>query len=216
MSDMATAVETSSKSDATLPEPAEHSAQADAAVSADDLIAQLADTEIEKMIAATEDLKQTVDEAIAPAEPEPVEALAPEPVEAPAPELVEPVSDAIVAEAPAELESEAPMPLEATDEVVVPLPDETSSLESAAADVARELEADAAIESARTTVSHAAKPHARVSAGAIASTGAMAVARVVNRPVRGMSDSTRELVGSIAIITLVNAMAILLYVMIFR
>jgi hypothetical protein len=38
---------------------------------------------------------------------------------------------------------------------------------------------------------------------------------LVNRPFAKLSDNTRELIGSIAIITLVNAMSILLYLMIF-
>jgi len=38
----------------------------------------------------------------------------------------------------------------------------------------------------------------------------------INFPIRNLSDSAREAIGIVAIITLVNAMSLLLYLMLFR
>jgi hypothetical protein len=231
---MAATVDTKSQADAALPEPAEHSAQADAALSADDLIAQLADTEIEKMIAATEDLKQTVEDAIAPTLEAPVAEVEPQiQPEAPREALLEPTltthaiaanpsGPAVESVAASDIEETMPAGAEVVgatetdqaNEHRSVLRAETSDLESAAADVARELEADAAL-AARVAIRVPA-PATRTTAGARVSAGALALARAINRPVRGVGDAARELIGSVAIITLVNALAILLYVMLFR
>lgn len=47
-------------------------------------------------------------------------------------------------------------------------------------------------------------------------TGVMTVLGLINWPVRNLSDNAREVMGIIAIVTLVNAMSLLLYLMIFR
>ena len=92
-----------------------------------------------------------------------------------------------------------------------------ASVQSAAEELARELEADAAVSPRRhqskSTTSEVAHHEPQANVGMRVGFG---VLNAINAPFKNLSDNTRELFGSIAIITLVNAMSILLYVMIYR
>lgn len=92
--------------------------------------------------------------------------------------------------------------------------DIAKSLESGAEAVAQELAEDGA----RATSSMPPIVVVPISAKVrrIASNAAMTALTLVNLPVRNLSDNAREIVGIVAIVTLVNAMSMLLYLMIFR
>jgi hypothetical protein len=82
----------------------------------------------------------------------------------------------------------------------------------AAVAVARELELDAQRAEHNTAAQSAVGPSLLARVGNLPIT----LLRAVNAPVAGLGEDAREMVGAIAIVTLVNAMSILLYVMIYR
>lgn len=96
---------------------------------------------------------------------------------------------------------------------------EADELESAAAELAKELAADASLSSSTVEIGSAGKSkiaRAATSSKLIAARSVLNAFRAINRPTEGLADDRRELIGSLAIITLVNAMSILLYVMLFH
>lgn len=87
------------------------------------------------------------------------------------------------------------------------------SSESSAAEVARELAEQAAVVAAHLPSLRPATAPGR--ARESLSSGVLTFLSWVNYPARNLSDNTREVIGIIAIVTLVNAMSLLLYLMIF-
>lgn len=85
--------------------------------------------------------------------------------------------------------------------------------QSSAAAVARELAEEAAAVAAHLPALPAVHPSGRLRE--TISGGFFTVLEWINYPARNLPDSVREVIGIIAIVTLVNAMSLLLYLMIF-
>lgn len=92
--------------------------------------------------------------------------------------------------------------------------DVARSLESGAEEVARELAQEAAAVAAHLPDMPTAE-RSRPVRNAVGSS-ALALLSLINFPLRNLPDSAREVIGIVAIVTLVNAMSLLLYLMIFR
>lgn len=155
---------------------------------------------------------QSVAPAVTPADTAPAApADAADPLAVPGPAMVLAPADTEINQAEIDALITGAMPTEPSPAVAAPAVD---SPQSSADAVARELAADVEI------LKHTHKPtatEARVSKARGALTRvSMTALEWINLPVRGLSDGSREILGIIAIVTLVNAMSLLLYLMIFR
>lgn len=184
-----------------LPDPLDLPAKSPASGDADEIISQLAANQIDKMLA---------DGNI-----EPVEATALR-------ESGESVlTDMNLAETTAEefsrIISDEPASFDQAPQAgAIPAAEQAmADVQSAAEELARELEADEA-RPVRGLKSESTKPVQHDASPAVGVRVGFGILNAINAPFKNLSDNTRELLGSLAIITLVNALSILLYVMIYR
>ncbi|MGN6727480.1 MAG: hypothetical protein ACTHLZ_16290 [Tepidisphaeraceae bacterium] len=208
-----------------LPDPLD-STPTSASANPDDLLAQMADEAINKLMAEAEkdDLPvRTPPRAPVQAVTEPVAEVSAPPEPPPAAPSIESTLDAAVAQAkqasepidlphdesphnesaltsppspqPAEVSEDSIALLGTTDDVVLPI--EEHAVPSSAADVKALL----------------AEPVHHDHAGASV---VLLPLRIVNAPFAVLGDRVRNAVGQIAIVTLINALAVLAYVLIFR
>jgi len=208
-----------------LPDPLD-STPTSASANPDDLLAQMADEAINKLMAEAEkdDLPVRMPpRAPVQAVPEPIAEVSAPPEPPPAAPSIESTLDAAVAQAkqvsepvesrhtesphnesaltsppspqPVEVSEDSIALLGTTDDVV--LPTEEHAVPSSAADVKALL----------------AEPvhHDRAGASVV-----LLPLRIVNAPFAVLGDRVRNAVGQIAIVTLINALAVLAYVLIFR
>lgn len=201
-----------------LPDPLDLPSKTPASGDADEIISQLASNQIEKMLADAnvESAEAVIEEPSAIVNPAPT-TIEPESSE---PSDEHSTSDEhssettaeefskILSDEPASFNHTAPIaPAEAVEQAM-------ADMQSAAEELARELEADRAVTPNRH--SESSEPVHQESRSATGVRVGFNILSAINSPFQNLSDNTRELLGSIAIITLVNAMSILLYVMIYR
>ena len=204
-----------------LPDPLDEAATTatTSIASADDLLSQLAGEEIDRLLAESEAERAAVEQ---PAPPAPAPALA-----LPVVERVEangPADDAIaatLAAAPAPLPAPVPEPVVAPAETAVPA---LEVLAPPAPIVRPETEPDttAAAERAALTIDPLVSVRLPDEAHAATCEESDALPILLrplvwlSAPLEACPESLREVVGKVAIVTLVNAVAVLAYVLLFR
>ena len=213
-----------------LPDPLD-STPTSASANPDDLLAQMADEAINKLMAEAEkdDLPvRTPPRAPVQAVPEPIAELSAPPEPPPAAPSIESTLEAAVAQAKQASEpvesrhTESPQADSPHDESALtsppsPQPVEVSedsiALLGTTDDVVLPTEEHAVPSSAADVKALLAEPvhHDRAGASVV-----LLPLRIVNAPFAVLGDRVRNAVGQIAIVTLINALAVLAYVLIFR
>ncbi len=204
------------------------------AASADDLLAQLAGDEIDRLLAESEGQTPAKDVA-APADAVATAAAAPAPISADSGPVAESVGfdsahsaaeiDALLAGAEAEAEAKpAPEPEPKLETVAVPTHVDTELVKpskpavvSAAAEVLKEIEQNDAERAAlRGTQMKADSSPMLIFQGTKPLPLIFRPLEWLSAPLDACPDVVREAIGKIAIVTLVNAFAVMAYVLIFR
>ena len=217
---------------ADLPDPL--AASGSESTSTDDLLAQLAGEEIERLLAETEISPEPVEVAVVPT---PV--LAADPPHAPAP--ASPAPEIAAVATPGSIPTIAP-PKDDLESIFTQLDEREKAISGTTSGPAPEVKATEIVEAPSVAEALAAEmaedeaQHARpasehlpptAASGTISNTGLeseqpqspsplVSILAIMNSPLDSFPDHVRDLVGKVAILTLLNALCVLAYVVFFR